>query len=105
MPPLPHETNQDAAPGVLRISVADGPFKRLKDDLVREFETAYLVDALCRSNGNIAHGAAASGKPRRVLFELMRKHGLKASECVGATRRPTCVPSGLGPGEIMGLTG
>lgn len=34
-----------------------------------------------RSNGNIAHAAAASGKPRRVFFELMRKHGVKACEC------------------------
>lgn len=83
MLPLPHVKKQDAAPGVLRISVADGPFKKLNDDLVREFETTYLVDALRRSNGNIAHAAAASGKPRRVFFELMRKHGLKAPECLG----------------------
>lgn len=80
--PLPHETKHDATPGVLRISVTDGPFQKLKNDVVREFETAYLVDALRRSNGNIAHAAAASGKPRRVFFELMRKHGLKAGECV-----------------------
>lgn len=49
---------------------------------MREFETAYLVDALLRSNGNIAHAAAASGNPRWVFFELIREHGLKAGECV-----------------------
>ncbi len=49
--------------------------------MVREFETAYLVDALLRSDGNIAHAAAASGNPRWVFFELMRRHRLKAGDC------------------------
>jgi DNA-binding NtrC family response regulator len=80
--PLPHEAKHGPAPGAARIAVTDGPFQKLKNDVVREFETAYLVEALRRSNGNIAHAAAASGKPRRVFFELMRKHGLKASDCV-----------------------
>lgn len=50
---------------------------------MREFECAYLVDALRGINGNIAHASAASGKPRRVFFELMRKYDIKASRCTG----------------------
>lgn len=64
----------------LRACVTDGPFQELKNQLVCQFERAYLVDALQRNKGNIAHAAAASGKPRRVFFELMRKHGVKACD-------------------------
>jgi two-component system, NtrC family, response regulator GlrR len=85
--PLPHETKHDAGSGVVRIAATDGSFQKMKNDVVREFETAYLVDALRRSNGNIAQAAAASGKPRRVFFELMRKHGLKAVDCVDGAQQ------------------
>jgi hypothetical protein len=39
-----------------------------------------LIDALRRSNDNIAYAAVASGRPRRVFFELSHKHSLKACE-------------------------
>jgi DNA-binding NtrC family response regulator len=81
--PLPSDPRPEAretpAP---QFRVTEGPFQALKDQLVREFECAYLVDALRRSNGNIAQAAAASNKPRRAFFELMRKHGLRACECL-----------------------
>jgi DNA-binding NtrC family response regulator len=80
--PLREGLDEPAPPGLLRVTATDGPFQQLKSEVVREFETAYLVDALRRSNGNIAQAAAASGKPRRVFFQLMRKHGLKAGDCV-----------------------
>lgn len=81
--PLPHyEKPEPSEASPIRVSATDGPFQELKNQLVCEFERAYLVDALRRNNGNIAHAAAASGKPRRVFFELMRKHGLKACECM-----------------------
>jgi DNA-binding NtrC family response regulator len=81
--PLPSEPRPEAreAPAP-QFRVTEGPFQALKDQLVREFECAYLVDALRRSNGNIAQAAAASNKPRRAFFELMRKHGLRACECL-----------------------
>ena len=83
--PLPHDAKPEAPDaGLIRVASTDGPFQKLKSQLVCDFECAYLVDALRRSHGNIAHAAAASGKPRRVFFELMRKHGLKACECVGS---------------------
>jgi DNA-binding NtrC family response regulator len=78
--PLPRvEPREPAAP---QFHVTEGPFQTLKDQLVREFECAYLVEALRRSKGNIAQAAAASNKPRRAFFELMRKHGLRACECL-----------------------
>jgi len=63
----------------LRVTAIEGKFQELKREVVRDFETAYILDALRRTNGNIARAAAASGKPRRVFFELMRKYGLKAN--------------------------
>ena len=89
--PLPHDTKPDAHDaGLVRVVATDGPFQKLKNQMVCEFECAYLVDALRRSNGNIAHAAAASGKPRRVFFELMRKHGLKACEFSDADFASVC---------------
>jgi len=83
--PMPHETRPEATDaGLVRVAVTDGPFQKVKNQLVCDFERAYLADALRRSRGNIARAAAASGKPRRVFFELMRKHGLKAREGVDA---------------------
>ena len=80
LPAAPRLEPRESAPSQFRVT--DGPFQTLKDQLVREFECAYLVDALRRSNGNIAQAAAASNKPRRAFFELMRKHGLRACECL-----------------------
>jgi two-component system response regulator GlrR len=73
--------------GPVRVVATDGPFQELKHRAVADFERAYLIDALRRSDGNIAHAASASGKPRRVFFELMRKHGVRASDCVAAVER------------------
>jgi DNA-binding NtrC family response regulator len=81
LPAGPKVEPREAPP--LQYRLTDGPFQVMKDQLVREFECAYLVDALRRSNGNIARAAAASNKPRRAFFELMRKHGLRAGECLG----------------------
>lgn len=59
------------------------PFHQAKKDVVNDFERRYLQGALRRSKGNISRAALASGKPRRVFFELMRKHGM-SSEDFGA---------------------
>jgi len=56
------------------------PYNEAKRDLVDHFEQEYLEDALRRSGGNIALAARLSRKPRRVFFEMMRKHGIKAGE-------------------------
>jgi two-component system, NtrC family, response regulator GlrR len=61
------------------------PYNEAKRDLVDHFEREYIESCLRHNEGNIAKAARASGKPRRVFFELMRKHGIKAAECMGKT--------------------
>lgn len=78
--PLRCEGAAEPTATLSHLTVIDGKFQELKREVVRDFEMAYIVDALKRSNGNIARAAAASGKPRRVFFELMRKYGLKAND-------------------------
>jgi DNA-binding NtrC family response regulator len=74
LPLLDDEPKPEIPP--LDVLVGSGPMKEVKRDLVVQFERAYLENALRRSGGNIAAAARASGKPRRVFFELMRKHGV-----------------------------
>jgi DNA-binding NtrC family response regulator len=62
------------------------PYKDAKRDVVDSFEREYLVDALRRSSGIIAEAARLSRKPRRVFFELMRKHGIKAEDYLPVKR-------------------
>jgi len=58
------------------------PYNDAKRGLVDHFEREYIVSALRRSGGNIAQAARESQKPRRVFFEMMRKHGIKASDYI-----------------------
>lgn len=53
------------------------PYNEAKRDLVDRFEREYVEDALRRSGGNITEAARQSQKPRRVFFEMMRKHRIK----------------------------
>jgi DNA-binding NtrC family response regulator len=76
LPLLDDEPRPEIPP--LDVLVESGSLKDVKRDLVVQFERAYLANALRRSGGNIAAAARASGKPRRVFFELMRKHGVGA---------------------------
>lgn len=80
LPLLDDEPKPDIPP--LEVLVDSGPLKTVKRDLVVQFERAYLENALRRSGGNIAAAARASGKPRRVFFELMRKHGVAAAQAL-----------------------
>jgi two-component system, NtrC family, response regulator GlrR len=51
-----------------------------KNRLVTEFERQYIERALRTTNGNISAAARMSGKNRRALFELMRKHEIRPDE-------------------------
>ncbi|MEA2860006.1 MAG: hypothetical protein QOC72_2045, partial [Methylobacteriaceae bacterium] len=77
------------------VLVDSGPLKTVKRDLVVQFERAYLENALRRSGGNIAAAARASGKPRRVFFELMRKHGVGSGResAMGLSEVTTSLPT------------
>jgi transcriptional regulator with GAF, ATPase, and Fis domain len=57
------------------------PYNQVKRDLVNHLERQYVGEALQRSGGNIAEAARQSKKPRRVFFEMMRRHGIKAGNC------------------------
>ena len=59
-------------------SPREARFQDAKREVVNRFERDYIESALRLSHGNIARAAALSGKARRALFELMRKHGLRA---------------------------
>jgi DNA-binding NtrC family response regulator len=58
----------------------DGPFKDLKDDLIRSFEREYLTRLLSGSRGNIAKAAREAGLDRKHLYSLLHKYGLVQSE-------------------------
>ncbi len=53
-----------------------GPFKDVKDDLVRAFEREYLTRLLAKTRGNIAKAARDAGLDRKHLYSLLHKHGL-----------------------------
>ena len=55
------------------------PYNEAKRDVVDYFEREYIETSLHHNKGNIAKAARTSGKPRRVFFELMRKHGISAA--------------------------
>jgi len=51
-------------------------FSRAKAHAIRQFERAYLVDALQRHGGNVSRAARSSGKERRAFGKLMKKYGI-----------------------------
>ena len=65
-------------------NLTERPFREAKRDLVEHFERDYVEDALRRSQGNIAEAARQSRKPRRVFFEMMRKHQIYAENYLPA---------------------
>jgi DNA-binding NtrC family response regulator len=84
--PQANEERDDTANGDVACSVTNTnasltkmSYNDAKRDLVDHFEHEYVDDALQRSAGNIAAAARQSQKPRRVFFEMMRKHGISAA--------------------------
>jgi DNA-binding NtrC family response regulator len=61
-------------------------FNDAKRELIEDFESHYIEKALRMANGNISKAALASGKPRRVFFELMRKHNISAQPFIGKVK-------------------
>jgi len=54
----------------------EGPFKALKDELLRAFEREYLSRLLIRSRGNVSRAAREAGLDRKHLYSLLHKYGL-----------------------------
>jgi transcriptional regulator with GAF, ATPase, and Fis domain len=63
---------------VVAAELKEQSYNKAKRNWVDHFERQYVEEALRRSGGNIAQAARASEMPRRVFFERMRKHGIKA---------------------------
>jgi transcriptional regulator with GAF, ATPase, and Fis domain len=55
----------------------DKPFKDAKNDLIEEFEKAYLNDLLARNRQNISKSARDAGIERAYLQRLIRKYGMR----------------------------
>jgi DNA-binding NtrC family response regulator len=64
----------------------DDGLQASKNRLVAEFERHYIERAVRTTNGNISAAARMSGKNRRALFELMRKHEIRPDEFRTARR-------------------
>lgn len=67
----------DVTPVYGECGCADGKsdhFQTAKSRMVGNFEKQYIENALQNTNGNISAAARMSGKNRRALFELIRKH-------------------------------
>ena len=56
---------------------ADKPFKDAKNDLIEEFEKAYLNELLARNKQNISRSAREAGIERAYLQRLIRKYGMR----------------------------
>ena len=60
-----------------RISVPEGKtFRSAKAEVIANFERHYLVRLMQDSGGNISLASRLSGKERRTLSRLLKKHGL-----------------------------
>ena len=55
----------------------DKPFKDAKNDLIEEFEKAYLNAVLSRNRQNISRSAKEAGIERAYLQRLIRKYGMR----------------------------
>ncbi|MFO7937343.1 MAG: sigma 54-interacting transcriptional regulator [Kiritimatiellia bacterium] len=55
----------------------DRPFKDAKNELIENFEKAYLKDLLERNKQNISRSAREAGIERAYLQRLVRKYGLR----------------------------
>jgi DNA-binding NtrC family response regulator len=57
-----------------------------KEQVVHQFESAYLINLMARHEGNISKAAKAAGKPRQSLQRLLRKYRIdRAVFLPGAT--------------------
>jgi DNA-binding NtrC family response regulator len=54
-----------------------GPFKALKANALRVFERQYLEQLLAATEGNVTKAALTSGKERRDLGRLLKKHQIE----------------------------
>ena len=71
---------QAAAPSEAAAAWGEQSLREAKRTLISTFERNFVIAALRKSRGNIAHAARSSGKTRRAFFELLRKYNVSASD-------------------------
>ncbi len=54
------------------------PFSDAKVQLVDAFERAYLTELLRATEGNVTEASRRSGLNRRHMYDLLKKHGIRA---------------------------
>jgi len=52
------------------------PFREAKSKAIEAFERGYLTDLMKEAHGNVSQAARISGKERRALGKLLKKHAL-----------------------------
>jgi two-component system, NtrC family, response regulator GlrR len=72
--PAPAPAPSDAA------AWGDMSLRDAKRTLISNFERNFVIAALRKNRGNIAHAARSSGKTRRAFFELLRKYNVTAGD-------------------------
>lgn len=55
------------------------PYKEAKQEAVRSFERAYLVDLLRRHDGHMGNAAQEAGVDRKTIERMVKRHGLRAT--------------------------
>ena len=53
------------------------PFKKARDEALRQFEARYLTSLLERSRGNVSQAARDAELHRSYFFDLLKRHGLR----------------------------
>jgi two-component system, NtrC family, response regulator GlrR len=68
------------------------PFNQAKREAVDRFEREYLDRLLTMCRGNLSHASVASGKDRKSLFDLARKHNCDLSKyrLASFAEEPSC---------------
>jgi DNA-binding NtrC family response regulator len=79
---LPENLGMQPKLGV-RTQHFDQPFKDAKENVIEEFERAYVENLLHAHNGNISKAAQHSGIDRRSLHRLLVKHDIDARSFSG----------------------
>jgi two-component system response regulator GlrR len=62
------------------IESCEQSFQAAKAKVVRDFEKTYIQSLLVAHSGNITRAAAVAHKNRRAFWQLIRKHGIDASQ-------------------------
>ena len=77
-----------SSPGTVRRALTELGFREAKAYAVAEFERAYVMELLARTQGNVSLAARLAGKERSRLARLVRKYHLSAQQFRGSPPPP-----------------